>query len=132
MKKITFNLKFSLLLIIAFLVAFSGCNDDDDISKADFIGSYMVEDICDDNPYTMTISDVSGSDDAVTITNLWDWEEQMSATVNGSALIIPSQVADEVTFSGTGIFSGGNTLTITYTAIDNIGTENCLATATKQ
>jgi len=132
MKTITFNLRFYVLLITSSLVIFSGCNDDDDeITKADFIGSYSVVDVCDDNPYDITIEDVSGSDDAVTITNLWDWEEQMSATVNGSTITIPSQLADEVTFSGSGELSG-NTLVITYTAIDIIGTENCVATASKQ
>ncbi len=79
----------------------------------------------------MSIAEVNGSDDEVTITNLWDWEEVMTATVSGSTLTIASQEADEVTFAGSGTLSD-NTLVITYTAVDDTDSESCVATATRQ
>ncbi len=134
MKKITFNLSFYLLLLAVSMVAFSGCKDDDDEpNKADFIGAYNVSEVCDGVTYTysLSIADVTSSDDGVTITNLWDWEEVMDATINGSTLTIPSQLSDGITFAGTGELSD-NTLVITYTAADNTDSESCVATATKQ
>jgi|GEM_PF-916557 len=134
MKKFTFTLSFYLLLLAASMVAFSGCKDDDDEpTKADFIGVYNVSEVCNGvtYPYSFSIADVSSSDDGVTITNLWDWEEVIDATVNGSTITIPSQVADDATFSGSGELSG-NTLVITYTAVEDMETESCVATATKQ
>jgi len=135
MKKFSSNLSFYLLLLLAAsMVTFLACQDDDDEpNKADFIGTYDVSEICNgiSYPYTLSIEDVSGSENEVTITNLWDWEEVMNATVDGSTITIPSQLTGEVTFTGTGELTD-NTLVITYTAVDDTDTESCVATATQQ
>lgn len=133
MKRITSNLGSYLLLLAVSMITFFGCQDGEDLNKADFIGSYAVAEVCNGNnvAYTLTIADVSGTDDVVTITNLWDWEETMNATISGSSITIPSQLSDDFTFSGSGELSG-NTLVITYMVDDNSGVENCVATATKQ
>ncbi len=134
MKKNTSNLNFLLLLLVASMVTFFGCkDDDDDLSRADFVGTYDVAEICNNMSfsYTLSIAEVNDSDDEVTITNLWDWEEVMTATVSGSTLTIASQEADEVTFAGSGTLSD-NTLVITYTAVDDTDSESCVATATRQ
>ena len=134
MKKKTLNLGlYFLLLSVTSLVVFVGCKDDESVNKADFIGSYSVTEVCNGNNagYILTIGDVVGSDNEVTVTNLWDWEETINATISDNVLMIPAQLADEVTFTGSGFFSGAD-LVITYTAVDDLGTENCAATATRQ
>lgn len=132
MKKDIFKFGVFFLLLTTSIVALSGCKDEEP-NKADFIGNYSVMDVCngDDATYVIMIGDVSGSEDAVTIKNLWDWEETMNGTISGNTITIPSQLSDGLTFSGSGELSG-NTLVITYTAVDNVGTENCVASATKQ
>ncbi len=133
MKKNILNLSlYTLLLTITILIAFAGCDTDEALNKTDFIGSYSVTEVCNGNNagYTLTIADVEGSDNAVTITNLWDWEETINATISDNVITFPAQLADEITFAGSGELTG-TTLVINYTAVDNIDTENCVATATR-
>lgn len=133
MKKNILNLSlFAIFLSITILVAFAGCNDDEEVNKTDFIGSYSVTEICNGNSagYTLIIADVEGSDNAVTVTNLWEWEETINATISDNRITIPAQLADEITFTGSGELTG-STLVINYTAVDNLDTENCVATATR-
>ena len=134
MKKNILNLGLYFLLLSAtLLVVFAGCNDDEEVNKADFIGSYSVTDLCNGNTvnYTLTIGDVADSDNQVTVTNLWEWEETINATINDNILTIPAQLADEVTFTGSGELTG-TTLVINYTAVDVLETQTCVATATRQ
>lgn len=134
MKKNILNLgRYFLLLSVTLLVTFVGCNTDEEVNKTDFIGSYSVSEICNGNNagYTLTIEAVEGSDNQVTVTNLWDWEETINATISDNIITIPAQLADEVTFTGSGELTG-TTLVINYTAVDNLDTETCVATATRQ
>ena len=122
-----------LLLSATLLVVFTGCKDDEEVNKADFIGIYSVTEVCNGNnaSYTLTIGDVADSDNEVTVTNLWDWEETINATISNNTITIPAQLADEITFTGSGELTG-TALMINYTAVDNLDTETCVATATRQ
>ncbi len=134
MKKNILNLGLYFLLLSAtLLVVFAGCKDDEEVNKADFIGTYSVIELCNGNnaSYTLTIGDVVDSDNQVTVTNLWDWEETINATISDNVLTIPAQLSDGITFTGSGELTG-STLVINYTAVDNLDTETCMATATRQ
>ena len=132
MKENTFNIQFYLLLLTASLIAYSGCQDEEEITRADFIGSYQISEVCNGvtDDYVLTIAAATDSNDGIVITNLWNWEEQMAGTVSGEVITIPSQIAEDVSFIGNGDLSG-NTLTITYSAVDGAINETCVASGNK-
>ncbi len=132
MKENTFNIQFYLLLLTVSLVAYSGCQDEEEITRADFIGSYQISEVCNGvtDDYVLTIAAATDSNDGIVITNLWNWEEQMAGTVSGEVITIPSQIAEDVSFIGNGNLSG-NTLTITYSAVDGAINETCVASGNK-
>jgi len=133
MKRITFNLGFSFLLLTITLISFSGCQDDEEITRADFIGRYQISEVCNgvSDDYILMIAAAPDSEDGVILTNLWNWAEDMTGIVSGEVITIPSQIADDVTFSGNGDLSG-NTLTLTFTVIDGGINETCNASGDKQ
>jgi len=133
MKKITLNIRFYFLVLTTSLVVFLGCEKEEALTRADFIGSYQISEVCNGvtDSYMLTIAAEAGSDDGVVITNLWNWEEQMSGTVSGDVITIPAQITDDVSFAGNGELSG-NTLTINYTVIDGGINETCVASGNKQ
>lgn len=120
------NNLFKLSLVFTFCAFTLISCGDDDLDRDQFIGSYSVVDDCDD-PYILTISASTGDDDEITIFNLWDWDENMTASVSGNNLTIATQDSDGSTFSGSGSISG-NTLTINY----NVDGDDCTAVCTKQ
>jgi|GEM_PF-1865506 len=125
-------LKSRQFIPVLFCLFFLASCGDDELSTEDYIGNYIVSEICDGDTYnySLVVSNGQNGDKSLSITNLWDWEEVMTATINDSNLTLPNQELDGVIFEGSGTLSG-NILTITYTATDQTEMETCVATCTK-
>lgn len=127
------TIKFSLLAVITTVLFFTCSKEENQLKVSDLTGAYSVMESCDDydDSYDIVITAVGNDGKTIQIYNLWDWEEYVTATINGNTLTISSQVLDEVTFVGTGSLSG-NTLTINYSATDDSETDQCIAVCQKQ
>lgn len=136
MKKHVFFKIASLFFIAGIIFLLPGCpstdEDDNGSGSNNFLGTYSCVETCtyQNDSYEITIT-AGGSTNEVTIYNLYDWDENATATINGNNISIPSQVLDGITFSGTGSLSG-NTLTISYTAEEDDVTDDCNLVCTKQ
>lgn len=127
------------LLLIVLAVFLLSCSDDDESpdTRTLFTGNFAVEDISAANGYTYTydIAITNGSKKDLQISNFADiLNVPVKATVNGSALTIPSQSftnpssGNTIEVSGAGTIEG-NVLTFVYTTtgyIDYSG--SCTAT----
>ena len=131
MKKIIHSIYFPIL-ILGFLFSIKSCEEVvPDRDK--FLGAFSVDETCDsgNDTYDITII-VSGSgENAVILANLYDWDEQASATVSGNTITIPSQLLDGITFSGSGTITD-NILTINFTVSDGSNSDNCNAICTRK
>ena len=131
MKKIIHSIYFPIL-ILGFLFSITSCEEVvPDRDK--FLGAFFVDETCDsgNDTYDITII-VSGSgENAVILANLYDWDEQASATVSGNTITIPSQLLDGITFSGSGTITD-NILTINFSVSDGSNSDNCNAICTRK
>ena len=144
----TKNITYSLMLFLAISIfTFSGCKKKDDknnsssYSNADYAGTWTVTDGCCSGSFQITIT-ATGSN-GVSITNYrkctaasgWN----LTGTVSGNKLTIPTQNVVSGTqggpyqFSGTGTLNSTSSLTIPYVMADGSGgfPQNCTATCTK-
>jgi hypothetical protein len=128
MTRLILNIKY--ILIISCLGIFLSSCGDDSLTSEDYAGNYTVSEVCDGVTFLYSLSIADAGENEIRITNLWDWEETMTATIDDDILTLPTQTLDDVEFNGSGTFNN-NILTITYIAVDENITENCVATATK-
>ncbi len=101
--------------------------------RAQFVGTYSVIETCGtgNDAYDIAISESSTADNAIIINNLFNWGENISATISQNSLDIPNQIADGVTFVGSGNLDG-DVLTFTFTVASNGQSDNCQSTATRK
>ena len=104
-----FAFKASLFLALsACFLLLSSCGNDGVLREA-FIGTFTINETCElsgDDDYEIVITASASNDDEIEIFNLYNWDEVITATVNGSKIKIPSQVADGTTFKGDGKLDG--------------------------
>lgn len=136
MKKQVFFKFFSLFFVAGIMLLITGCpskNDNNDPSGGSkFAGTYSVDESCTYGNDSYEIEITAGSEGtSVTIFNLYNWNENATASVSGNNITIPSQLQDNITISGSGTLSG-NTLTIDLEVSDEFGTGNCELVCTKQ
>jgi hypothetical protein len=130
------------VLLIAVVFSLSSCSDDDDAkpdTRGQFIGTYAVEDVVDDDvdEYEITIS--NGTDGDLNISNFGDRVyAPVKATADGNKITIKPQSftnpssGKTLKISGSGTLSG-NVLTFTYTFDGFLEyTANCKATKKAQ
>jgi len=124
--KMRFSEVIMYVLFVTIVLALSSCSDDDEAkpdTRAQFIGTYAVEDISGSSGYTyeydVTIS--NGDNGDLNISNFADmFNTPVKATVDGNKLVIKSQSftnpssGNSIQVSGTGTLTGG-TLNFTYT-----------------
>lgn len=101
--------------------------------RAEFIGTYNVNESCTSGSYTysITVTESSTGVAAIIITNFGDYGVNVAGTVNGNNVTIASQTLGGGTFSGSGQISG-NILTLTYNVTAGTSTDDCTMTCTKQ
>ena len=135
------KMRFSKLMMFVFLAGIctlSSCSDDDEAkpdTRAQFIGTYAVEDVSDDGDvyeYDMTIS--SADDGTLNLSNFADiFNVPVKAHVDGTKITIKAQSFTNPSSGNTIIVSGsgtliGNVLKFTYVTegyLDYAG--NCTA-----
>ena len=101
-------------------------------AREKFLGSYDVNENCtsgNDN-YAITITSSTTGSDKIVISNFYNSQQSVSATVNGSNINF-NDTKGGINYSGSGSISG-STLTIIFTASAGGATDNCTATAIKQ
>jgi hypothetical protein len=118
--------KLVMYLLLAGVFAISSCSDDDEAkpdSRAQFIGTYAVEDVSSSSgyvyEYNMTIS--NGTDGTLNIANFADvFNVPVKASIDGTKININSQSftnpnsGNTIKVSGNGTLTG-NVLKFTYT-----------------
>ena len=114
----------------------SNAKDDDgscDLPRDSFLGSYSVQESCEDtgtDAYQFTISAASDNSTDVFISNFFNIGAVVSASIDGNTLTIAMQSGGtSSSFSGTGSIAG-NTLTIQF-SVNDVTNDTCTATATK-
>lgn len=108
--------KLMMYVLLASVCAITSCSDDDEAkpdTRAQFIGSYSVEDMSDDGDvyeYDMTIS--NGDDGTLNISNFADiFNVPVKASVDGTKITIKSQSFTNPSSGNTIQVSGSGTLT---------------------
>lgn len=134
--KIRFIELIKYVFMASVLVTLASCSDDDEAkpdTRAQFIGTYAVEDVSGSSGYTyeydVTIS--TGADGYLHISNFADmFNTPVKATADGNKITIKSQTftnsssGNSIQVSGSGTLSG-NVLNFTYTTtgyLDYTGT----------
>jgi hypothetical protein len=124
--KIRFIELIKYVFMASVLFTLASCSDDDDAkpdTRAQFIGTYAVEDISGSSGYTYEydVSISTGSDGYLHISNFADmFNTPVKATVDGNKITIKSQTftnsssGNSIQVSGSGTLSG-NVLNFTYT-----------------
>ena len=118
--KIRFIELIKYVFMASVLFTLASCSDDDDAkpdTRAQFIGTYAVEDISGSNDVTIS----NGSDGYLNISNFADmFNVPVKASVDGNKITIKSQSftnpssGNSIQVSGSGTLSG-NVLNFTYT-----------------
>lgn len=112
------------------------CNTE---SRAKFLGSYLGAETCTvgtDN-YTIGVTASGNGVEKVVLTNVYNQNVTLTASVSGNSLTIASQTlsvnGSMYTFSGSGTYSAGTpaTLTITY-SIQGTPSNSCTFNGVKQ
>ena len=121
------------LFILGIVLATASCKKDETPDRDKFLGAYTVVETCGsgNDSYDITIIESGTAENAVIIVNLYDFGAQISATVSGNNITIPSSTTGGITYSGNGTISG-NTLTVTFTVSDGSASDNCTATCTRK
>jgi len=125
MKKRLFPI--SLFLFTLLLNGFFSCEEKEDPPARDkFLGIYTVVESCGsgNDSYEITIIESGSAENAVVVFNLYDWDENATASIDGNKINIPSQVLDGMNFIGSGTLSE-NTLSISLTVSANGQSDNC-------
>ena len=123
-------------VLIAFIsisiFSISACKKEETPDRDKFLGSYNANENCDsgNDSYSITVSTSTTSEDDIIITNLYNANQGVRATVSGSNINI-NDTKGGVTYSGSGSISG-NTFTIIFSASAGGLTDDCTATAIKQ
>lgn len=113
------------VVFAAFFVSCEVANDNlpDEEIATKIVGSWKVAEQPSGNNYTISVN--SNGSVSVTISNFYNVDIAVKATVSEGSLIIPTQVVGGYTFKGTGVFSNSyNSITLNYTADDGSGVEN--------
>lgn len=126
------SIYFSILLLAVISITTS-CKKDDMPDRDKFLGAYSVVETCGggNDAYDLTIIESGSSEDAIVVANFYNWGGQLSATVDGNNITIPSQLNDGLTFSGSGTISD-NTLTINFMVSDGTNSDTCNAICTRR
>ncbi len=121
------------ILLVGFLIFFSGCKKDNTLDREKFIGTYNVAENCTSgtDSYTITITASSSEDDKIIISNLYDGGALLSGTVNSSSLAISTQTIDGITYNGGGTYDSNDLLSINFILTVGADSENCTALCTK-
>jgi hypothetical protein len=130
MKKLLFAL--SLILLI------SSCTKDETFSREDYIGSWTVEENSTQNgttKFTVHMKEGTGTDDII-IENFYNFGFQYSVKGNviQEEITIPKQnfSVNREEVSGSGTMVSKTKINLTYSVKDTTGTDNVVATLTKQ
>ncbi len=104
-------------------------------SRDKFIGSYSVAEDCEtgDYIYNITIMPSATNTDKVLLSNFYDLDLQILASINENIITINSQIVDGITISGEGSINDvANIVTLTYNVSADGEGDTCTATYTKQ
>ncbi len=100
----------------------------DDFVRDKYVGNYNGTETCDSGTYSIAITAAagSGSDLELTIGNLYDagFFTIANVTANGD-LEITNQAFGTGTISGSGSINSSGVISITYTIVTGVGTDNC-------
>lgn len=128
----TFRLPLGFLFLFALLCCGCGGDDDEDMTtptftRADYVGTYDINDNCDGRSRTFVISLRAGNaSNTVLFDNMLDIGEEVGATVAGDQLTIPRQRTDSFR-----VFEGSGTLTTAALRINyTVSGASCFATLT--
>lgn len=134
MNKITRKWLYLSILITGMTLAATSCEKDEKTPDRDkFLGTYTMAQDCSGqtNSYEIIIEASATSEDAVVINNFFsNANNDLTATVSGDNITIPSQVVNSITFSGNGSIAG-NILTLSYTLANGAASISCTGIATK-
>ena len=135
MRKIVSKWLYLPILLTGLTLAAIGCKKDAKTPDRDkFLGTYSVAQDCSGqaNTYDITIAVSSASEDAVVINNFYNLGiNGLNATVNGDNITIPSQVINNITFTGNGSISG-TILTLNYTLANGAASVSCTGICTQK
>jgi hypothetical protein len=112
----------------------------DSVSRTKFLGDFHVDDTCATSIYDVEIITSTAGIDKIVLKDFGvsacstGAVPDVNATVDEATLTIPLDTficaGDSIFISGNGTISG-NTITITYTETDPVGTVNCSAVLTR-
>ena len=104
------------------------------LSIQKFLGSWAASDVCTTGSYSYSIgiSSYKVSVTGIVINNFGNFgvDNNVVANVDGTNFIVPEQVIDGITFSGSGMISvDGRTVNVTYDAVkDTTLNDHCTST----
>jgi len=115
------------VLVVAFFVSCSVTDESltDEGIVAKIVGSWKVAETVGTTSTHYSVSVTSSGSVNVTISNFYNVDLSVKATVSEGSLIIPEQIVGGYTIKGTGIFSNSySTITLNYTTDDGSGKES--------
>ena len=131
-------------MLAASTIFVSSCGKDCSFNQKDYVGSYFVDEDCDNStPAAYEVGVIAGATETdLKLTNVWNtFLASVNATIDCETITIPRQEPDGDKFfvEGSGFIekkSGITTITISYTVTDEsaspISTDNCSTTFIQQ
>ena len=126
------------IAVICTMFIFTSCKKEE-LAREKFLGTYSMTDACSVTgaaTYTVTITASSADENKVLISNLWYFNNTVSAEIEGNNMVIVRQEpdGDDYEIQGNGTYSNaGDLISLNYNAIDPANNNDvCQGTLTKQ